>query len=41
NIKQDPKLKTVGYVLFMDHESSYGVDFNWSQSKLKENSCIF
>ncbi|CAG8636787.1 6733_t:CDS:2, partial [Racocetra persica] len=41
NIRQDPKLKTIGYVLFVDNESSYEVNFSWSQSELKENNCIF
>ncbi|RIB04827.1 hypothetical protein C2G38_2221302 [Gigaspora rosea] len=30
-----------GYVLFMDHESSYEVYFSWSQSEFKENNRIF
>ncbi|RIB17339.1 hypothetical protein C2G38_2187628 [Gigaspora rosea] len=33
NVRQDPKLKTKGYVLFMDNESSYEVAFSWSQSE--------
>ncbi|CAG8491229.1 21517_t:CDS:2 [Cetraspora pellucida] len=41
HIQQDPKLKTIGYVLFIDHESSYSVNFSWSQSELKENGHIF
>lgn len=41
NIQQDPKLKTVGYVLFMNHDSSYSINFIWSQLELKENGCIF
>ena len=41
NVRQDPKLKTKGYVLFMDNESSYEVTFSWSQSELKENHRIF
>ncbi|CAG8572591.1 33280_t:CDS:1 [Racocetra persica] len=28
NVRQDPKLKTIGYVLFMDNENSYGVNFS-------------
>ncbi|CAG8786000.1 17300_t:CDS:2, partial [Gigaspora rosea] len=41
NIRQDPNLKTVGYGLFMDHDSSYSINFIWSQSELKENGYIF
>lgn len=41
HIQQDPKLKTIGYVLFIDYENSYSVNFSWSQSKLKKNSHIF
>ncbi|CAG8627726.1 19328_t:CDS:2, partial [Racocetra persica] len=41
NIRQDPKLKTIGYVLFVDNESSYEVNFSWSQSEVKENNHIF
>ncbi|CAG8579961.1 10135_t:CDS:2 [Gigaspora rosea] len=41
NVRQDPKLKTKGYVLFMNNESSYEVTFSWSQSELKENYRIF
>ncbi|RIB20461.1 hypothetical protein C2G38_2179191 [Gigaspora rosea] len=41
NIRQDSKLKTIGYVLFMDHESFYKVNFSWSQSEFKENNRIF
>ncbi|CAG8496725.1 19440_t:CDS:2, partial [Gigaspora rosea] len=41
NVRQDPKLKTKGYVLFMDNEDSYQVTFGWSQSELKENDRIF
>ncbi|CAG8643174.1 8849_t:CDS:2, partial [Scutellospora calospora] len=41
NVRQDPKLKTIGYVLFMDNESSYKVTFSWSQTELKENDRIF
>ncbi|CAG8459065.1 26620_t:CDS:2, partial [Racocetra persica] len=41
NIRQHPKLKTIGYILFMDNESSYKVTFSWSQTELKENDHIF
>ncbi|RIB21716.1 hypothetical protein C2G38_2175830 [Gigaspora rosea] len=41
NVRQDPKLQTIGYVLFVDNESSYGVNFSWSQSEVKENNRIF
>ncbi|CAG8799310.1 12174_t:CDS:2, partial [Racocetra persica] len=41
NIRQDPKLKTIGYVLFMDNENSYRVSFSWLQSEFKENECVF
>ncbi|RIB17825.1 hypothetical protein C2G38_2186300 [Gigaspora rosea] len=41
NVLQDPKLKTIDYVLFKDHDSSYGVNFSWSQSEFKENNHIF
>ncbi|CAG8570820.1 2855_t:CDS:2 [Scutellospora calospora] len=41
NVRQDPKLKTIGYVLFMDNENSYRVNFSWTQSEFKENNCIF
>ncbi|CAG8701762.1 13050_t:CDS:2, partial [Gigaspora rosea] len=41
NVRQDPKLKTIGYVLFKYHDSSYKVNFNWSQSEFKENNHIF
>ncbi|CAG8797135.1 24028_t:CDS:1, partial [Racocetra persica] len=38
NIRQNPKLKTIGYILFKDYDSSYRVNFNWSQSEFKENN---
>ncbi|RIB08009.1 hypothetical protein C2G38_2212772 [Gigaspora rosea] len=38
NIQQDPNLKTVDYVLFMDHVSSYSINFIWLQSELEENA---
>ncbi|CAG8674885.1 14365_t:CDS:1, partial [Cetraspora pellucida] len=41
NVRQDPKLRTIGYVLFMDNEGSYKVSFSWSQSEFKKNECIF
>ncbi|RIB07550.1 hypothetical protein C2G38_2052817 [Gigaspora rosea] len=41
NVRQDPKLRTIGYVLFMDNEGSYGVSFSWSQSEFKENERVF
>lgn len=41
NVLQDPKLKTIGYVLFKDHDSSYVVNFSWSQSEFKENNRTF
>ncbi|RIB15972.1 hypothetical protein C2G38_2191174 [Gigaspora rosea] len=41
NVRQDPKLKTIGYVLFKNHDSSYAVNFSWSQSEFKENNRIF
>ncbi|CAG8837168.1 14457_t:CDS:2, partial [Racocetra persica] len=41
NVLQDPKLKTISYVLFKDHNSSYIVNFSWSQAEFKENYCIF
>ncbi|CAG8745866.1 35723_t:CDS:1, partial [Racocetra persica] len=41
HIRQDSKLKTIGYVLFMVHRSSYEVNFSWLQSELKENGHIF
>ncbi|CAG8678270.1 6494_t:CDS:2 [Cetraspora pellucida] len=40
NVRQDPKLKTKGYVLFIDNDSSYEVTFSWSQSELKENDPV-
>ncbi|CAG8821649.1 22908_t:CDS:1, partial [Racocetra persica] len=41
NVRQNQKLTTKGYVLFMDNDSSYEVTFSWSQTELKENDCIF
>ncbi|CAG8838813.1 30180_t:CDS:1, partial [Racocetra persica] len=41
NVQQNPKLKTKGYVLFIDNESSYEVTFSWSQSELKKNDYTF
>ncbi|CAG8580716.1 5866_t:CDS:1, partial [Scutellospora calospora] len=41
NIQQDSKLKTIGYVLFMNYESSYSISFSWTQTELKENKHIF
>ncbi|CAG8810367.1 36906_t:CDS:2, partial [Racocetra persica] len=41
NVLQDPKLKTISYVLFKDHDSSYVVNFSWSRSEFKENNCTF
>ncbi|RIB02085.1 hypothetical protein C2G38_2255807 [Gigaspora rosea] len=41
NMRQDPKLKTIGYVLFMDNESSYRVNFSWAQLEFRENERIF
>ncbi|CAG8598731.1 385_t:CDS:2, partial [Racocetra persica] len=41
HIQQDPKLKTISYVLFMNNESSYGVNFSWLQSEFKKNGHTF
>ncbi|CAG8735445.1 19680_t:CDS:1, partial [Gigaspora rosea] len=41
NVRQNLKLKTKGYVLFMDSYSSYKVTFSWTQLKLKENDRVF
>ncbi|CAG8641199.1 14276_t:CDS:10, partial [Cetraspora pellucida] len=38
NVLQDPKLKTIGYILFKDHDSFYIVNFSWSQLEFKENN---
>ncbi|RIB08516.1 hypothetical protein C2G38_2251967 [Gigaspora rosea] len=41
NVQQNLKLKTKGYVLFMDNDSSYKVTFSWTQLELKENDRVF
>ncbi|CAG8804109.1 7887_t:CDS:2, partial [Cetraspora pellucida] len=41
NVRQDLKLKTKGYILFIDNDSSYKVTFSWSQLELKENNRVF
>lgn len=41
NCRQDPKTKTIGYVLFANYEGIYEVSFSWIQTKLVENNRIF
>ena len=41
NLRQDPKTKTTGYVLFVNYEESYEVAFSWTQTKLVENNRTF
>ena len=41
NRRQDPKTKTIGYVLFANYEGTYEVSFSWIQNKLIENNRTF
>ncbi len=38
---QDPETKTTGYVLLVNYEKSYKINFNWTQAELIENNRIF
>jgi hypothetical protein len=41
NRRQDPETKTTGYVLFVNYEENYEVNFSWTQAQLVENNRTF
>ncbi|RGB25043.1 hypothetical protein C1646_772283 [Rhizophagus diaphanus] len=38
NCRQNPKTKTIGYILFVNSEEIYEVSFSWAQNELVENN---